>query len=502
MFCANTLKGAFAFMKENQIEKLDKLLKMVYPQIEYDEYIPIQLINGKTARSFFFQDLEDVKSFVLTHRGKGNIYFSLASAKSVESRKRENLNKVSVIGLDFDFHGKEKISAKELTARIRSKIKLNIAAVTDTGNGYHIYIKIDRTSDLDRWNKLTRQLQAILSDEGADREAVLPTQILRLNYTFNFKDPKKLKAVNCIYITENAVSYSLDKLEKIIKNYKTYAKSKPTNTERPCISEMLRGVPKGERNTCLWLIVNHLHLTRPNDRDEALKACIEFNSKCTPPKAETIIKKEFNNIWNNYEGMSVCHFSDNEPKERILRKYCSHDCPRFTSRPTGTRKIDTVDVPRILIDKALNSGFNGVQIALLLYIYQHPDITLKELYSGISINEQTARKHLALFKKNSIVKVVNKRIVILLSSNSVYTVYEDIPMLVLNKKLTACEALVYFYLVKLNSENKQPSVMQLAEYMNADKSNISKTVDKLCEADIIRRYTFPNGAGIKYALTV
>ncbi|MDD6728184.1 MAG: hypothetical protein PUE08_03070 [Eubacteriales bacterium] len=479
----------------NQLEKLEAYLNMLYPILKFDEYMAIQYINpdGK-AGTKFYQNKQEIINYVLHCRDYTNIYCSLATTNTTESRKEENLHSTSVIALDFDYHGNGKPTPQELTYAIRNKLKINIACVVDSGNGYHVYIKINKTDKIKSWNNVTKQLQKILHNEGADPNATNKTQILRLPFTYNLKDKKK--PVNCIYINENAVEYKLAKIKKIIDNYEQYGKSHNKQKSKPCIAKIEQGVPQGERNTCLWILANYYKNINPNDKESALNKCLCFNNKCQPPKKDKIIISDFNRIWNSTDGLSVCHFSDNEAKDMILRKYCSN-CQKFDYKTT----INKISIPKKLLEKALSiDKLNGNQISLLFYIYLNKDITKSDLYKNSFINEQTLRKYLKIFVDKRYIKIIDNRIVSIINDKNNIDIYEDIHTLTLNKKLSSSEALTYYNLVLLNYKEIFPSVIELSEYMQSDKSNISRYINALTEMQIITSQTIPNGAGIKHKL--
>ena len=132
-------------------------------------------------------------------------------------------------------------------------------------NGYHAYICIEPTSDIDTVVEVTKRLGELL---GADMGATLTTQILRVPYTFNVKDPKQHKQVNIInqFPLKSIKRYSINDL------YNRHCSSERNKQEGTgdrvtqftiastnipsCIEKIIvEGSPKLKRNSDLQKIV-------------------------------------------------------------------------------------------------------------------------------------------------------------------------------------------------------------------------------------------------------
>lgn len=135
------------------------------------------------------------------------------------------MHKRYVLGFDFDkkdFNGKCN-TIYDFTNHFKAKTGLFIHFVVDSGNGYHIYIGIEETTDIARVADITRRYAAL---SVADLANISQAQSLRLPNTINYKDPTKPMAVNIVtgYINDDKFRrYSLDYLESNLKKLEKVA---------------------------------------------------------------------------------------------------------------------------------------------------------------------------------------------------------------------------------------------------------------------------------------
>lgn len=173
--------------------ELKKFFRLLYGLLGKDEYIRIMQSNKDGVVSeAYFNDIDDLIDFCLKRCFEKNTYFELATTDGVGGSEEHLLTR-SFIGLDFDKKELgESFSHKDIINMfIESKIHYH--ALVDSGHGYHVYIMIKKTSDLDMVDKVQK---ALCERFGADVKAVKKTQLLRVPFTFNIKD--RLKKVNII----------------------------------------------------------------------------------------------------------------------------------------------------------------------------------------------------------------------------------------------------------------------------------------------------------------
>ncbi|CEP43704.1 helix-turn-helix transcriptional regulator [Paraclostridium sordellii] len=218
-------------------------------QITFDEYSKVVFLNN----------IDDVVS----HCTKKNIYnlntyFNLATTDGA-SGQLDSLKNRYFIAFDFD----KKDYEDELTiADIINKFNtlgLKYHALIDSGNGYHAYMMINKTSDIKLVEKVTKTIATKL---GADTNACKTTQVLRVPYTWNIKDKKKQVRIINIYDKHTIKRYDIEKLAKrFCRDVKStmdvnikYAIN--SNNIKPCVAYILEnGSKDGRKNFDLQKIV-------------------------------------------------------------------------------------------------------------------------------------------------------------------------------------------------------------------------------------------------------
>lgn len=234
-----------------------------------DQYIRIFQNNKKyTKKPLFFNNISDLLDYTTSNKVFGfNTYFNIGLTNG-ESGQETDLMTRTVIGIDFDaLQSGEK---PELTDIINSfkKIRLYYHAIVDSGNGYHVYLCIKPTDDIEKVVTVTEKLISLL--EIADDNARLTTQVLRVPCTFNVKDDKKHKPVRTVHMYEldTIKRYDIDNLyQRFCTNERDKQAPKEagnkvtqhtlSSTNMPqCIEQILsRGSTKGNRYKDLQKIV-------------------------------------------------------------------------------------------------------------------------------------------------------------------------------------------------------------------------------------------------------
>lgn len=276
----------------NNLDKqyqLKKFLKLIYRDIEEGEHIRLYQNNthkGETGYQDinYFNDVDDVVSFVDNKHRYLNTYFQLATTNG-ENGKADNLLYRYCLGFDFDKKDLgEDFNHKDVLNLFKSA-KLHYHALIDTGNGYHVYVCINRTNDLDKVNEVQK---ALCEKLGADINAIKPTQLLRVPYTYNIKGSKK-KLVKIVYMEDrhDITPYDIDFLyakncNNSVENNSSDTNIKWTinNTNIPkCIEAiLLNGSIEGNREADLQKIVVSLR-QRNKSLSEIQHICKEWADK-------------------------------------------------------------------------------------------------------------------------------------------------------------------------------------------------------------------------------
>lgn len=182
--------------------KIKQFFKMVFDteigamgNLKDNQFIRIFQAKDDYSKVEFFNNIDDVVSYVSNKRYGINTYYNLSTTNG-ESGQVQDLMTRSVIALDFD---KKELGQDfnhiDLLNRFKAVNNLWYNALVDSGHGYHAYICIEPTSDIDKVIEVTKAIGKLL---GADNKAMKTTQILRVPYTFNIKDPAAQKQVNII----------------------------------------------------------------------------------------------------------------------------------------------------------------------------------------------------------------------------------------------------------------------------------------------------------------
>lgn len=241
---------------------------------EYREYSKVN----------FFKNIDDIVEFAFS---KGNYYmntyFNLASTDGSGGTK-ENLINRYCLGFDFDKKDLgEDFNHKDIL-NLFNKIGLHYHILTDSGNGFHAYVLINKTNNIKIVEEVTNKLIELL---GADKKANLATQVLRVPYTYNIKDVRK--QVRIISQDKNIYRYDIEKLAKrYCRDVKGESKKVHGDTNikyildtkiPTCVAEVLRaGSKDGNKNTDLKKIVISLRL-RNKKLNQVLQIAKEWNYK-------------------------------------------------------------------------------------------------------------------------------------------------------------------------------------------------------------------------------
>ncbi len=395
-----------------------KFFKIIFPKINKWEYIRIFQKREDNSKTTFWNDIDDMNTYIEKFKFNTNTYFSLATTDG-QGGTITNIKHRYCIGLDFDKKLDSTLDTKEILLRFR---KLNIwyHCIIDSGNGYHVYICIQETSDIEKVIQVTKILGQLLR---ADCQAELNTQILRVPLTYNLKD-NVVKQVNIIHMFDkNTIKpYDINKLYdrfvniNKVKNNDINIQYALKNTKiPPCIINILKGIEEGDRNWCLKRLISYFKLYGYN-KNESNILIKEWNSKCTPPMSESELEYQFDYIWEKPYKCFGCRTRDKNILNKI-NKYCNKDICRY--RNNNSTIDDGVMIEYKILKRIEKSRRkNVVQIKgnefLILMILKynekglHTSEILKELtYKGKTyMNKITLNKYLKnLLDKKYIEKV-------------------------------------------------------------------------------------------------
>lgn len=284
----------------------------------------VQIKNDGFVQEKYFKNIDDLIEYALSKKSICyNTYFELVTT-SEKGGDIENLKYGYCIGLDFDkSEFGSKLNIEEIVEKFKS-IGLFYHAIVDSGNGFHVYIYIQKTNNFEIIKEVTT---TIASKIGADLNACKSTQLLRIPYTYNIKNLKKIKQVNIVHIQErdSIKRYDINQLqqkycktdkEKSVCNKKNKSNSLPlsilNSNIKPCVIDILEN---GSEDHC-----NNLDLQ---------KIVVELKSKNKTLNEVAYICNKWNTLnakpWNQKElDYQVKYMYDNLITTQYNCKECIH----------------------------------------------------------------------------------------------------------------------------------------------------------------------------------
>lgn len=240
------------------MDKVNRLLRNVFPTLEAGEYITIVRINDSKTEEVRCKTIDEAVSFC-SRKDKYfyNSYYSLATTDGA-GRTTNNLKSRACLCWDFDKKDLgQDFNVKDILHLFKS-IRLYYHCIVDSGHGYHVYVFIEPTTDLDAVEAVQKAVAVRL---GADTKATLKTQLMRLPKTVNIKDGNKLP-IKIVYLADD------DHIKRLPISHYTYnyvtTRYTRTNIEYvmrddktpQCVRDILEaGSPVGQRNEDLQTII-------------------------------------------------------------------------------------------------------------------------------------------------------------------------------------------------------------------------------------------------------
>lgn len=216
-------------------------------------------------------------------------------------------------------------------------------AVINSGNGKHIYYKLQEPAGIE----IEPVLKKLARLTKADIRAAEAARIMRLPYTMNVKD----KPLKCEILSLNDNTYSLQyfielldikpaALEKAHRRLKQAELAFDINYEgiissidRPCIRGIMWGVPEGERNWHLGRLTKYFKNKAGFNKEKTRKIIRLWNLENNPPQKEQELLISFNKYWHTDYNLTGCIIKDKEGEpvpqlQQIINKYCDKEkCP-------------------------------------------------------------------------------------------------------------------------------------------------------------------------------
>lgn len=515
------------YKKKDLLDKqyeLKKFLKIIFNNFEFNdnEYVRILQLNDKTnyKKVSYFNDVDDLIKFTTSKYTKFNNTFFNLSTTTQKCGDDENLVKRYVLGFDFDKKDYDyNFTHKHVIEKFKD-LKLWYHAIVDSGHGYHVYIAIEETRDLDKVNEVQKAIAKLLE---CDMNATLKTQILRMPYSFNMKHDKA-KEVKIIsqFDKKTIKKYDINILHK--KYCSEFRKSDNDvvlnlNSSYPlCVQKALENGSKvGYRNRDLFNIVVALKHKKQNLSQ--IKFTINEWDKLNkePLQNHIDLDNEIERIYSNYNGY-ICNACEVETKE---------NCKSYIVSNFNLEQYqeDIINVQNKVAKQCRNSKRKGVNVmnGNELFIYNvlvnnqnFEDLNIDMIIERITCRKtkkcalslKSVRNALKSLEDKGFISVVNgaKK----LGIKDIYKINEKkatiensfrmsymVNILVIKGEITTSELRVYTHMRYLHHQdlmnNKTKgnifirSLDDLAKSLGDDKANVSRYVEKLWENMLLDR---------------
>lgn len=300
---------------QTQTLKAKRLMTEIFKPLTIDgnkldrEYISITKLNDTSTKEEQFDNMNEAMEYALKNdKYYYNTYFSLATTDGT-GRTKDSIKRRTCLAFDFDKKDFEEGFNYIDIMYLYKSIRLFYHALIDTGNGYHVYVFIEPTDDLEAVEEVQRAIALRLK---ADLKATLKTQIMRIPSTLNVKDVKEKKYVNIVYLAES------DKIKKLpIEHYKYNYVTENTNKNikyamqnkylPECVKEILKGSKDGEKNTDLQKLV--VVLKRQGKTLAEIKPIVSEWQDNTETKLERLDYQTeyiYNKVYNGELNCSEC----------------------------------------------------------------------------------------------------------------------------------------------------------------------------------------------------
>lgn len=509
--------------------ELKKFFKAIFNGFEFEdgERIRILQTNEKTnfSKVSYFNDIDDLISFTTNkHRVFNNTYFNLCSVNG-NGGSEKDLIKRYVLGFDFDKkHFEKDFNHKNVMEKFKN-LGLWYHALVDSGNGYHAYIIIEPTSDLDKVEEVQKALGKLLN---SDMNATLKTQILRVPYTFNVKDKAKEVRIISQFDRNTIKKYDINHLHKRFCQEKFRESNDNVvislnNSYPPCVTNALKdGSKVGSRNKDLFNIVVALK-QRGNNVNQIKFTIHEWNKLNEEPLQDNLIDldSEVERIFNNYNGY-VCN-SCNEVNKINCRSYTISDFNLEQyheniidiqskvgrqARNSKRKGVATMEGNELFIYNVLvnNAGFADLNIDMIMERItdrktKKPALSIKYVRNALKGLEE--KGYISIVKGNTRQGIkdtysINAKKV---TPENSFRMSYMINILVIKGDITTTELKVYTHMRYLHQQELingsakgnifKVTLEKLAESLGDNKSNVSRYVESLWENMVLDRRSIP-----------
>ena len=511
-------------VRKKMNKTLENYLNVVIPQpLEADEYIRVMRIytNYEKNKPFptihYVKTFEEVDEIVKKYKYNYTLYISLATYNLLHGEEvMAKPYRRQVIFLDFDqkdFPDFKDVNDYSTHIKERMPSLFNHCIVASGSGGYHYYIATE-PKPYDEVVAINKKIERLTS---ADERAACSTQVARIPTSNNLKSPDNpvyVKIVNNVYGSEYYKPYKLSVLQHIIDSTILNNEIEIPKQEKPiiienisgkyyCIEQMINlGCSKGERNFALGRICAKLK-SEGYTCHKAKETVLSWNRRCSPPKSIGELESEFDVYWKSDKYKLLgCNLPDGKGKE-ILSKYCDKAlCNRYQSYEYAGNNESIICINSKLLDKRNMQRLSGYHYLVIFTLIEFGELSVKALEEKLSATIST-RKLSSILKELVDYKIVNNTKFNLYSIKKINSKYNK--NIILYKTglnalktsiITKTEFLVYLSINVLLQMRNNATYDTISEYLDIEKSSISKYVNSLNKNKILKITKVTNEKGL------
>lgn len=501
--------------------KLKKFLMAMYKDAGIDftkEKIRVFESNGEYNKVTFFNDIDDLVSFsTKKQRLYSNTYFTLSSVDiNAEDGQAENLKYRYCLAFDFDKKDFESgFNYTNILDKFNNLGLWNHCCI-DSGNGYHVYMFINKTNDLKKVEEVQIALARIL---GADLNATKTTQILRLPYTWNVKSKRKEVKIIHMFERDTIKRYDIDKLHnRFCSNFREGCDNKIVISGNlpPCVEKALNeGSKVGNRNNDLFNIVIALK-QRGRNISQVQSVVDRWNNLNEESLEQKQLDKDIDRIYN-YNGY-ICNHCNEDTKQNCKSYVVSDfnleqhgesiiDIQKKVGREARNSKrkgVRTMNGNELFIYNVLmnNKGFEALNIDLIIERItdrKTKKCALTKKYVQSALKSLEEKGYISInkgYKKDGIKDTYILNPTKLNADNS-FKISYLINILVIKGHISTTELKVYTHMRYLHHEEVLKgkakgniftiTIDDLAKSLGDDKANVSRYLTNLYENMVLDR---------------
>ena len=340
-----------------------------------DEFLTLYKSNENYQVNEFYNNIDELMYNAMNpQKHFFNTFFTLGTNNG---KTRQTVDTITRTCIAFDFDKKDydkDFNIKDIY-NLFSQIGLWYHIIIDSGYGYHVYVLIEPTQDIELIRMVQHDIGVRLN---CDKKALTRPQILRVPESINIKYLDDKKRVNIVHI-EPAETIQRKSIKELARRYCGEKFNNQKNIDyllnkkiAPCIKEILsNGSVDGNRNKDLQKIV--IVLRNMNKTLSQIKnICVEWNSKCEPPMTDNKLKYQVEYIFEKLK-VTDLNCKDCEYKSDCYSKIES-DFNYLDGEPT-IRMSENI-VKKVQNKKSSREGvvkMNGNMLVIYALLKNHSD---------------------------------------------------------------------------------------------------------------------------------